>query len=79
MLKIVITGPESSGKTTLAQALAAHYRVPWVAEYARDYLERLTQPYQEKDLLAIAQGQMQWKMSKRKPIRVCSSATLVCW
>lgn len=59
MLKIVVTGPESSGKTTLAQALAAHYQVPWVAEYARTYIEKLTQAYQEADLLAIAQGQAQ--------------------
>lgn len=37
-LTVVLVGPESSGKTTLAGKLAAHYRAPWVAEVARDYL-----------------------------------------
>ena len=59
MIKIVITGPESSGKTTLTVALAARFQAPWVPEYARPYLDRLGQPYQEADLLAIAQGQAQ--------------------
>lgn len=58
MVKIVITGPESSGKTTLAKALAGHYRVSWVPEYARDYIDDLDRPYQENDLLDIARGQV---------------------
>lgn len=57
-LRIVFTGPESSGKTTLAQHLAAHYGAPWVPEYARTYLNRLSRPYEAKDLLEIAQGQL---------------------
>lgn len=82
MLKIVITGPESSGKTTLAQALAAHYQVPWVAEYARAYIERLTQPYQEADLLAIAQGQVQREdeIARTHPrLLVCDTSLLVIY
>lgn len=55
--KIVITGPESSGKTTLAQQLATHYATQWVPEYARSYLEQLGRPYHQEDLLAIARGQ----------------------
>jgi nicotinamide riboside kinase len=58
MLHIAITGPESSGKTTLAAALAAHFGVPWVPEYARSHLAG-RQGYVEADLLAIAQGQHQ--------------------
>ncbi len=38
-LTVVLVGPESSGKTTLARMLAAHYSAPWVAEVARDYLQ----------------------------------------
>jgi NadR type nicotinamide-nucleotide adenylyltransferase len=57
MIKIAITGPECSGKTTLADKLAAHYHTCWVPEYARTYLERLDRPYQEEDLLEIAKGQ----------------------
>ena len=38
-LKIVLYGPESSGKTTLAKTLAAIYNTSWVSEYARNYLQ----------------------------------------
>lgn len=58
MLKIAITGPESTGKSTLAAQLAAHYGVPWVPEYAREYLENLGRPYEESDLEEIARGQL---------------------
>ena len=40
MLKVVITGPESTGKSTLALALAEHFNTPLVQEYAREYLEK---------------------------------------
>lgn len=35
-LRIAIFGPESTGKTMLAEKLAAHFRAPWVPEYARE-------------------------------------------
>lgn len=56
--KIVIIGPESTGKSTLTEALASHFGEPWVPEYARQYLERLDRPYEFDDLLAIAKGQL---------------------
>lgn len=56
--KILITGPESTGKSTLTQALAAYFDVPFVPEFAREYLEKLERPYQESDLLEIAKGQV---------------------
>ena len=40
LLKVVIYGPESTGKTTLARQLASHYRTTWVEEFARDYLQK---------------------------------------
>lgn len=59
MRRIVITGPESSGKTTLAQDLAAHYGTAWVREAARSYLEaRASSAYVENDLLEIARFQL---------------------
>ena len=56
--KIVLTGPECTGKTTLAKALAKHYKAQWVPEFARDYLELLDRPYRESDLIAIAKVQV---------------------
>ena len=38
--RVVLYGPESSGKTTLAEALAQHYQTEWVEEFARDYLQK---------------------------------------
>ena len=56
--RIAIVGPESTGKSALAQALASHYQTPWVPEYAREYLAHLPRSYREADLWAIAQGQL---------------------
>ncbi|MBT8274011.1 MAG: ATP-binding protein [Bacteroidia bacterium] len=61
-IKVVLFGPESTGKTTLSRQLARHYNSVWVPEYARTYLqdkwnnERKT--CEPKDLLPIAVGQM---------------------
>lgn len=38
--RVCLVGAESTGKTTLAAALAAHYRTVWVPEYGREYSER---------------------------------------
>lgn len=59
MLRVAITGPESTGKTTLSRQLAAHYRTSWVPEYARAYLEENGAEYTLADLEAIARGQLQ--------------------
>lgn len=62
IIKIVLFGPESTGKTTLATELSRHYGEPWVAEYMREYLQdkwnlekKVCEP---KDILPIARGQM---------------------
>lgn len=56
--KIVVIGPESTGKSTLSAALAKALNTVWVPEYARSYLDGLDRPYTEPDLLHIAQGQL---------------------
>jgi HTH-type transcriptional repressor of NAD biosynthesis genes len=38
--RIVLFGPESTGKTTLAKKLAYHFQTSWVPEFAREYLEK---------------------------------------
>lgn len=57
--RILILGPESTGKSTLAAALAAYFQEPWVPEVAREYLEKLDRPYAYEDLVQIGKQQMQ--------------------
>jgi NadR type nicotinamide-nucleotide adenylyltransferase len=57
--KIVLLGPESTGKSTLCEALAAHYQTIWAPEYARTYLSEHGTKYAYDDLLTIAKGQIQ--------------------
>ncbi|MGB1104760.1 MAG: AAA family ATPase [Crocinitomicaceae bacterium] len=59
MIRIAVTGPESSGKTSLCQALANHYKIAFIPEYARTYLEHTNGVYNQKDLDKIAQGQFE--------------------
>ncbi len=56
--RIAITGPESTGKSQLAEELAKHYQTLWVAEYAREYLEKINRPYHYDDILQIAKEQL---------------------
>jgi len=57
MIRISVTGPESTGKSWLTRRLAEHYKTRWVPEYAREYLEEINRPYTYDDILLIAQNQ----------------------
>lgn len=59
MIRVSITGPESTGKSWLAEHLAMHYRTAWVPEYARKYLEDINRPYTYDDILLISQKQFE--------------------
>jgi NadR type nicotinamide-nucleotide adenylyltransferase len=59
IIKITITGPESTGKSLLARQLADHYKTVWIPEFARIYLSKIDKPYNYDDILAIARGQVQ--------------------
>ena len=59
MLKIIVTGPENSGKTTLCKALSKHFNIHFSEEYAREYIDKLDLAYTQTDLLEIAKGQLQ--------------------
>jgi NadR type nicotinamide-nucleotide adenylyltransferase len=56
--KIVVIGPESTGKSTLCEGLARALNTSWIPEHARQYLLDLNRDYQEEDLLQIAMGQL---------------------
>jgi len=59
MIRIAITGPESCGKTSLSEDLAAHYKAGYVPEFARNYLLERNGKYVYEDLDQIAIGQVQ--------------------
>jgi NadR type nicotinamide-nucleotide adenylyltransferase len=56
--KLVIIGPESTGKSTLCEQLAEHYETIWCPEFAREYLLSNGTNYEFDDLLTIAKGQL---------------------
>ena len=69
-IKVVLFGPESTGKTTLSQKLSEYYNGTWVPEYAREYLQQKWDEEQKicepEDLLPIAIGQMKLENSAVK-------------
>jgi NadR type nicotinamide-nucleotide adenylyltransferase len=73
--KIVIIGPESTGKSTLCKQLAAHYNTMWIEEYAREYLLKNGIAYSYENLLDISKGQVgkeelgirNWEATNDKP------------
>ena len=83
IVKVVLFGPESTGKTTLASQLAYHYQTVWAPEFARDYLQKKwnnkRQVCEHEDLLPIAIGQMKLenKLAKRADkVLICDTDLL---
>jgi HTH-type transcriptional repressor of NAD biosynthesis genes len=56
-LHVVVFGPESTGKTTLARELAEHYATAWVPEYLREYLDVKGATCTPDDLPFVVAGQ----------------------
>src|SRR5678810_1208640 len=56
--RVVVTGSESTGKTTLAHDLAAHFDSLWVREQSRDYAERVNRSLNADDVSPIASAQI---------------------
>lgn len=80
MLKVLITGPESSGKTHLAQTLARRFHAPWVPEFSRTYLNALEEDYQEEDLLKILNGQLRLQQQQQEtPLLICDTGPEVIY
>jgi len=56
--RIVVIGPESTGKSTLCEELSQQFQAPWCPEFAREYLMTFGNNYEFEDLLTIAKGQI---------------------
>ncbi len=83
IVKVVLFGPESTGKTTLSRQLAAHYNTLWVPEYAREYLQEKWENEQKvcepQDLIPIAEGQMRLEndyTAKANKVLICDTDLL---
>ena len=72
--KVVIIGPECTGKSELSEYLAGEFNTVWVKEYARTYLESLDRPYTPEDLPVIARGQL----SREDALVQKANRVLVC-
>lgn len=83
-LRAVVYGPESTGKTTLAQQLAAHYQTLCTGEYAREFLQKKWDQKKEvcelSDLPHIVAGQLQWEnqaVADANRLLICDTNVLV--
>ena len=83
LVKIVLFGPESTGKTTLSIQLADHYNTVWVEEYARPYLQEVWEKEQRicelQDIIPIAEGQMRLEndlAKKANQVLICDTDLL---
>lgn len=72
--KIVVIGPESTGKSSLCEALSKHYQTIWCREYAREYLIENGKDYSYHDLLSIAKGQIALEENCIKEVREIGGA-----
>ena len=71
--KIVVIGPESTGKSTLCKQLADHYDTLWCPEFAREYLLQHGMKYTYDDLLTIAKGQIELEQKTESLVRISES------
>lgn len=75
LVKIAVVGPESTGKSTLAEALARHYGTVCVPEYAREYCRDLNGKYSLQDELNMFYGQL---ALERSLIPLAQNNFLIC-
>lgn len=83
VIKVVLFGPESTGKTTLSRQLAKHYNTSWVPEYAREYLQKKwdneNKTCEVEDIIPIAIGQIKIEnelTKKTKKLLICDTDLL---
>ena len=77
MIKIAVTGPESSGKTTLCKSLSEHFKTPYIPEFSRTYLEKKNGYYNQSDIDKIAKEQLKIISIEEKKIMIYDSDFIV--
>lgn len=81
-IRVVLFGPESTGKTTLSRQLSEHYNAPWVPEFAREFLQSKYDATNEvctyEDLIPIAQGQMRLENEAVKKAALTGADLVIC-
>jgi len=78
--KVVVIGPECTGKTDLSKFLANQFKTVWVEEYARAYVNKLIRPYEQSDLTKIAHGQSRMEdewVREANRVLICDTNALV--
>jgi len=75
LIKIAVVGPESTGKSTVAEQLARHLGTVCVPEYAREYCRYVNRKYTLQDEINIFYGQL---ALERSLIPVAQNGVLVC-
>lgn len=78
--KVVVIGPECTGKTDLSKFLADHFKTVWVEEYARAYIDKLVRPYEASDLTKIAHGQARMEdewLREANQVLICDTNAIV--
>lgn len=58
MTKVIVTGPESSGKTTLCKQLSEQFKILFTEEFSRKHIDNLDREYLQEDLVIIAKEQL---------------------
>ncbi|WP_208379517.1 AAA family ATPase [Psychromonas algicola] len=83
LIRVVLFGPESTGKTTLSRQLAAHYNTVWAPEFLREFAQEKWDKHQKvcepKDIIRIAQGQIRLENEASKSahkILICDTDLL---
>jgi nicotinamide riboside kinase len=78
MKRIIFTGPESSGKSTIAQRIANYFSANYQAEYAREFLNQTAgnYTYEDLDLIAIEQ-EKRWNSFETGNLQICDTDYLV--
>lgn len=81
VLRVAVFGPESTGKTSLAARLAAHFREPWSPEFVREFWDQQRGKIEAADLDRIARGQIEREEAAARLARrvvFCDTELLTC-